>query len=366
MTDLWAEPIATNLLTGFLGAGKTSLLKRLLGQPGLSDTAVLINEFGEVGIDHLLVEEVDEDVVLLQSGCVCCTIRGDLKEALIRLHGRRQRGEVSPFRRLVIETTGLADPAPIVATLTADPMLRHHFRMGNIIVVIDAVNGAGNLSAFAECRRQVAVADRLVISKIDLAAGDAVAALRSRLATFNPTAEIVETSEEDAAHASLVTRDVQDAEARLQEVRRWLATTAGTAEPNHHSRIDRDRHGGDIRTFVLVRHEPLDWAAFGLWLSMLLNRHGSGILRVKGLLRIAGRDSPIVVQGVQHLIHRPVHLDRWPDDLVGTRLVMIVRGLDPDLVRESFDTFMRLAPPKPETMSEAARPSLRRAAMRRS
>ena len=348
MNGAWAAPVTTNLLTGFLGAGKTSLLKRLLRQPDLTDTAVLINEFGEVGLDHLLVEEVDEDVILLASGCVCCTIRGDLKEALVRLYGRRQRREVPPFTRLVIETTGLADPAPIMATLAADPMLRHHFRVGNIVTVVDAENGFASLDAYVESRRQAAVADRLVVTKIDLAAPDELTRLVRRLTTINPTAEIITTSEDDEAAARLLTHDVHDEATRSEEVGRWLAAQIGDVHDHHH--VDRNRHGA-IRAMLLTANEPVDWAAFGLWLSMLLNRHGAEILRVKGLLHIVGRSAPVVVQGVQHLIHKPVHLDRWPDGRPLTRIVLIVNGLDPDLIERSFDVFMRFG-------AEAATPQV--------
>jgi G3E family GTPase len=179
MNDIWSGPITANILTGFLGSGKTSLLRRLLRQPDLTDTAVMINEFGEVGLDHLLIEAVTDDMVMLDSGCVCCTIRGDLKDALLRLYARRQRGEVPPFSRVVIETTGLADPAPIVATFAADPMLKHHFRVGNLVTVIDAECGAANLDRYEECRRQVAAADRLVVSKIDIAGSAKVRELRA-------------------------------------------------------------------------------------------------------------------------------------------------------------------------------------------
>ncbi len=329
-------PVTANLITGFLGAGKTSLLKRLLRQPELADTAVLINEFGEVGLDHLLIEEVDEEIVLLKSGCVCCTIRGDLKEALARLHGRRQRGEVPAFSRLVIETTGLADPAPIVATLTADPMLRHHFRLGNVVTVVDAVSGAGNLAASPEASRQAAAADRLVISKVDLAQDAAVEALRRRLEALNPAAEIVESDEASDAEAMLLTRDVHDEATRHAEVSSWIP-----AEPHAHGASDRSRHG-DIRAFTLTADAPVDWLAFGLWLSMLLNRHGSEILRLKGILAVRGIDTPVVIQGVQHLIHKPLHLDRWPEGDRRTRLVVIARGLDPAVIQRSFAAFTRL------------------------
>jgi G3E family GTPase len=325
--------VTVNLLTGFLGSGKTTLLKRLLRQPDLQGTAVLINEFGEVGLDHLLVEEVDEEVVLLKSGCVCCTIRGDLRDGLGRLHGRMQRGEVPPFDRVVVETTGLADPVPIVASFAADPALRYHFRLGNVVTVVDAVNGAGNLGRFEEAAKQAALADRLVLSKVDLALPAAVEGLARRLAALNPTASLHRCTEDDPAPASLLLDDLHDAAARKAEVGRWLA--AGHAH-----------HGGDeangTTTFCLTADAPLDWAAFGLWLSLLLHRHGASILRLKGLLHVQGVDRPVVVQGVQHLVHKPLHLDAWPEGHPTTRLVVIGRGLDRAAIERSFAAFRRL------------------------
>jgi G3E family GTPase len=330
-------PVTVNILTGFLGSGKTSLLKRLLALPDLRDAAVLINEFGEVGIDHFLVEEVDDDVVLLKSGCICCTIRGDLKDALLDLHERRAAGRVPPFSRLILETTGLADPGPIVATLVADPALRHQFRMGNIVTVVDAVNGAGNLDRFPESVRQVAVADRLILSKTDLADAGTMADLRQRLTGLNPTADILPLDDVRTPDASLFVSDIHDPTARAVEVARWLAVEASDVHDHH--RHDVNRHG-DVRAFVLTSDAPLDWARFGLWLSMLLNRHGTEVLRLKGLLSIQGVDTPVVVQGVQHLIHKPVHLDDWPDGIAGTRIVVIAKGLDPEVVRRSFRAFV--------------------------
>jgi G3E family GTPase len=342
MSDLWAEPIVANLLTGFLGAGKTSLLNRLLRRPELADAAVLINEFGEISVDHLLVEKIDEDIVLLATGCVCCTIRGELKEALTQLFGRRQRGEIPPFTRIVIETTGLADPVPILATLAGDPALSHHFVAGNVVTVVDAENGAATLDAHDESRRQVAVADRLVVSKTDIASADRLAALTTKLVAINPAAGIVLSREDEPVSASLIVRGVHDDANRPDEVRRWFAASGGDTDADQHGSHDRRRHG-DIRAMVLRADQPIDWAAFGLWLSMLLNRYGGQILRVKGLLDIAGRDAPVVVQGVQHLIHKPVHLDRWPTDDRRTGLVFILRGLDPERIEASFNAFMRLA-----------------------
>ena len=333
--------LTANLLTGFLGSGKTTLLRRLLRSPRLADSAVLINELGEVGLDHLLVEAVDEEVVLLPSGCVCCSIRGELKEALLRLLARRHRGEIPPFSRVVIETTGLAEPAPLVATLTADPMLRWQLRLGAIVTVVDAVHGAGTLDRFAEAVHQVAVADRLVLSKTDLVAPARAAVLAARLRTINPTATLTPSSVGDAALAALVVADLHDPDSRATEVRHWLATV----EPDE---AGHTLHRPDVRAHLLATDEPVDWAAFGLWLAMLLNRHGDHILRVKGLLRVAGLDQPVVVHGVQHLVHEPQHLAAWPPGLTpATRLVVIGRELDPDLLQRSFSAFLRAGQTQP-------------------
>ena len=337
------QPITVNLLTGFLGSGKTSLLRRLLRQPELADVAVLINEFGEVGLDHLLLDTVDDDIVLLQSGCVCCTIRGDLKEAMLRLHGRIARGEIPPVSRLVIETTGLADPAPIVATLLADPVLRHHFRLGNVVTLVDGVTGAETLRRHPVSVKQAAVADRLVISKTDLC--EDAGPLAAELRRLNPAAPILPASEQEPAPVSLLLHDIHDEAARSAEVARWLAAEANGAD--HHP------HGAVASTCLTAEH-PIDWAGFGLWLSMLLNRHGDRVLRLKGLLDVAGRDAPVVIHGVQHLIHKPVHLAAWPDGDRRTRIVVIADGLDLDLVRRSFAAFQGLGW---GGQAEAARPA---------
>jgi G3E family GTPase len=345
MSDGWDAPVTANVLTGFLGAGKTSVLKRLLGRPELSGTAVLINEFGEVGLDHPLIEEVDEEVVLLKSGCVCCTIRGDLKDALLRLEDRRRRGEIPAFSRVVIETTGLAEPAPIAATFVSDPMLRHHFRLGNVVTVVDAVAGARNLDEFTECTLQVAAADRLLVSKIDLATEEAVAALRSRLSALNPAASVALADEDSAIDAALLTDDLHEEAKRAAEVRRWLdAEAAGHPHDHGPSEASHDT----IRSFLLTADAALDWAAFGLWLSMLLNRHGAKILRLKGLVAIAGQDSPVIIQGVQHLVHKPMHLSEWPLGDRRTRLVVIAKGIEPAQVQRSFAAFMGIAAPAGE------------------
>jgi G3E family GTPase len=334
----YATLIPVNLVTGFLGSGKTTLLNRLLRSPELANTAVLVNEFGAVGLDHLLLEAVDGETVVLQSGCVCCTIRGELAEAIRALLSKRERGLVPRFTRLAIETTGLADPAPIVSTLSAEPVLRHHVRLGSIITTVDAVNGALHLRDNPESVKQVAVADRLVVTKTDLADPDARRRLEAELGRLNPTAPILDALEGPWAPEELMASDVYDPAHRRREVAHWLRQEA--ASPAHDGH-DPNRHGADIRAFCLSFEQPLDWTAFGLWLTMLLHAHGQEVLRVKGILNVEGLSTPVVLHGVQHVVHPPAHLDRWPDDDRRSRIVFIVRGLEPALIERSLAAFHR-------------------------
>jgi G3E family GTPase len=340
--------VPVNLITGFLGSGKTTLLQRLLASPELGRAAVLINEFGEIGLDHHLLQRVDEAMVLLKSGCVCCTIRGDLRDSILDLYDRRERGAVPPFDRLVIETTGLADPAPIVATLMADPIIRHHFRLGNIVTVVDAKNGRANLRAYEESRKQAAVADRIVISKTDITGAGEVERLRTALRRLNRTAIQLDAAREPLSAAALMTGDVYDPAAKGGEVRRWLAEEdekSADDDPQEDHRHDHDvnRHGDDIVAFCVSLDEAVDWSAFAIWLTMLLNRHGRNILRVKGMLHIAGVPTPVVIHGVQHTIHPPTHLDAWPEGIARTQLVFIAKGLVKSQLQDSLDVFNRLA-----------------------
>jgi G3E family GTPase len=338
--------IPVNLITGFLGSGKTTLLQRLLQSPELASMAVLINEFGEVGLDHILLQRVDETTVLLKSGCLCCTIRGDLRDSIRDLYDRRERGLVPPFDRLVIETTGLADPAPIVATLSTDPVICHHFRLGNIVTVVDALNGLSNLASYEESRKQAAVADRLVISKTDLAAAGELDRLRARLCRLNPTAAQIDAQHEPFSAVELLASDVFDPAKRSEEVRGWLADEEHMLAADHGNQghgHDVNRHGRDIVAFCVTLDQPLDWSAFAVWLTMLLNRHGQDILRIKGLLYIGGVLTPVVIHGVQHTIHPSTHLDAWPDGAPATRIVLIAKGLDRARVETSLAVFNRMA-----------------------
>jgi G3E family GTPase len=330
-----------NLLTGFLGAGKTTLLQRLLAAPQLADTAVLINEFGEVGLDHHLLERIDARTVLLQSGCLCCTIRGELADAMRDLHSRRARGAVPPFRRLVIETTGLADPYPVLTTIHADPVLRHHFRLGNVITAVDAVNGRSQLARHAESVKQLAVADRIVLTKTDIAAPPEVAALLERIRVVNPAAPLLRGAEERLDADLLLARTAFDPALNSSALRAWFGSELHPHDHDH-DHHDRNRHGTDIRAFALVFDRPLDWTAFGVWLSMLLNRHGERVLRVKGIVALEGEAAPVAIHGVQHLVHPPVHMHAWPDADRRSRIVFIVQGLDPTAIERSLLTFLGL------------------------
>jgi G3E family GTPase len=323
-----------NLLTGFLGSGKTTLLKQMLQDPALSDTAVLINEFGDVGLDYQLVERIDENMVLLQSGCLCCTVRGELADALKDLHSRRERGLIPPFSRVMIESTGLADPFPVLSTIKADPVLRHHFRPGNVITTVDAVNGASQLDIYVESNRQAAIADRLVITKTDLADSRHRRDLFERLRRINPDADIVEAPDDRLSAADLLDTDAAPHGVRVQ------SATGFYCEDSRELRTAEGRaHSAEFKSFVVTIDNPIDWTAFGIWLTMVINRHGDRLLRVKGILNIAGEERPVAIHAVQHLVHTPVHMERWIAEDHRSHIVFIVDGLDPTLLKRSFEAF---------------------------
>jgi len=323
-----------NVLTGFLGSGKTTLLQRLLRSPRLARTAVLINEFGEIGLDHLLVQHVDESVVLLQSGCICCSIRDDLKTALRGLLSRRERGEIPAFDRIVIETTGLADPGPILYTLLSEPVIRHHFQLGNVITTVDVVNAGLHLSRNPEGVKQVAAADRLVLTKSDLAEAGQTAAVGEELARLNPSARIWDAAQEPLDADFLL--DVMPSAPPPSEAR-YRSQNEGAGVPK-----GLRPHTESVASMSLILDRPMDWTAFGIWLSLLLNRHGDDVLRVKGILCVEGSDTPVLINGVQHIVHAPQHLARWPTDDHRSRIVFITRGIDQGQLRRSLEAFCRL------------------------
>jgi G3E family GTPase len=333
IVEAWPDFTPVALLTGFLGSGKTTLLKRMLADPAFGDTAVIINEFGEVGLDHHLIEHVADDVVLLPSGCLCCAMKGELAAALRDLQSRRARGLIPPFRRVVVESSGLADPYPVISTIKADPVLRHHFRLGTVLTTVDAVNGSETLNRHLESVRQAAIADTLILTKTDLADAADVMALKVRLENLNPAAPIVRTGDNTIDLAALL----KEAGAAS-----WFKATLEYTETQLSGRNAMEHHRQGIRSFSITIDAPLDWTAFGIWLTMLINRHGARILRVKGILSLKDEANPVAVHGVQHLVHPPQHLRAWPDGDRRSKLVFIVDGIEPDQLRRSLAAFMAL------------------------
>jgi G3E family GTPase len=328
--------LPVSVVTGFLGSGKTTLLSRLLVHPAMGETAVIVNELGEVAIDHHLLRRVDERTVLLQGGCVCCSLRGDLADELRDLLDRRARGEIPRFRRAVVETTGLADPAPILATLLSDPMLRHQYRAEAIVTTVDAVNGLRQLERQPVSLKQAAVADRLLVTKGDLAGRDALRALEERLAALNPTAPVLEISFGEIHPRRLFGR-------MGGSVPPVLADYSHSApERRSETVVDGAPVHRDVGAFCLTFDDRLDWTAFGIWLTMLLQSRGEDVLRVKGLLNV-GAAGPVLLNGVQHVVHPPIHLQAWPDEDRRSRIVFIVRGIDPVRLRASLTAFARAA-----------------------
>jgi G3E family GTPase len=350
-----AEPIPLTVLTGFLGAGKTSLLNRLIHDPALAETAVVINEFGEIGLDHLLVKPVRDGVVLLQSGCLCCTLRGDLVEALEQLLRDLDNGRMS-FRRIILETTGLADPAPVLQTAMAHPYLVQRFRLDGVITVVDAMNAAATLDQHMESVKQVAVADRIVLTKTDLLGPaerqQAVQGLRARLGALNPSAPILDAAAGEAMPQNLIGCGLFDPEHKSPDVKRWLAEEAYGAqhESHEHHDHDRNRHDERIRAFTLTADAPIPAASFEMFIDLLRSLHGPKLLRLKGIVKIAEEpELPLVIHGVQHVLHPPVRLERWPDDDRRTRIVLITRDLRAGEVSPLFDAFLnRSAPDRPD------------------
>lgn len=350
-------PIPVAILTGFLGAGKTTLLNFLLKDPFLSDAAVIINEFGDVGIDHLLVERADENVIEMASGCLCCTIRGDLIDTLHDLLARRGRGEIKAFNRIVIETTGLADPAPVLHAVMSEPGLLKACRLEGVITVVDAFNGMATLDAHPEAVKQVAVADRIVLTKVDLLVGregeEKLFAIIGRLRKLNPAARLLTTHRNEATAERLFTMGLFDPKTKTADVQGWLAAEAyETGEKRHrssrrhahghddHHHHDVSRHDDHIRSFSFTEANAISPQGLELFMELLKSYHGANMLRMKAIVKVSDDPArPVVLHGVQHVFHPPVRLPAWPDGDERTRLVFIVKDVEKPMIEGLFRAF---------------------------
>jgi len=320
-----AETTPVTVLTGFLGAGKTTVLNHLLRQPALARSAVLVNEFGEIGIDHLLVEKLDENTVLLNAGCLCCTVRGDLTRVLREMLPRARRDEIS---RVIIETTGLAEPVPILATLMTDPVVASAYRLEGVVTVIDAVAGLTNLEERPEAMRQVAVADRIVLTKSDLADP---AGLRARIARINPGAPVIVAEHGAVDPAALLNAGLFNPASKIPDVAGWLRAEAHDHLHDHDERVN---------SFCLTFDRPLHWQGVSLWLEMLIQTRGKDLLRVKGILNLQGQNRPVAIHAVQHVLHPPALLTAWPEgDPQTSRIVFITQDLPRSVVEEGMRAF---------------------------
>ena len=329
--------IPVTVLTGFLGSGKTTILSRLVRNPDFADTAVIVNEFGEIGLDHALVEASEESIVDLSCGCICCTIRGDLMATLTDLYEKRGAGDIRHFKRVVVETTGLADPAPIIHTLMQEPMVFERYRLARVVTAVDAVNGVATLDRQPESVKQAAVADTILMTKTDMLNDDGtLSALRRRLQNINPSGACVTPEFGDVEPSVLFGGGLYDPQRRGDDVAAWLAAEVSAHRHDHDT--DPNRHGDGIHTFAITPKNPVSRAALGAFMQMLADQKGDDLLRLKGLVALEDDPArPAVVHGVQHVVHPLTRLDDWPDGVDGSTMIFIVRNIDKEWAETLFE-----------------------------
>ncbi|WP_283196073.1 GTP-binding protein [Rhizobium sp. AN80A] len=376
-----ADRIPVTILTGFLGAGKSTLLNRILKDPAMKDAAVIINEFGDVGIDHLLVESSGDAIIELSDGCLCCTVRGELVDTLANLMDAIQTGRVKPVKRVVVETTGLADPAPVMQAIMGNPVIAESFSLDGVVTVVDVVNGLRTLDNHAEAVRQVAVADRLILSKKTLSSPALLRTLEARLRALNPRAALADADDAATGTAATLVNGLYDPATKSADVGRWLRDEDahdhehhhhghdghGHHDHGHHQHDDHDhhhhdhqhahdvnRHDASIRSFSIVEDKPIDPMALDMFIDLLRSAHGEKLLRMKAIVAMSDRpDRPLVLHGVQSIFHPPIRLPDWPDPADRrTRMVLITRDLPEAFVKDLFDAF--LGKPRIDTADRAA------------
>ena len=320
--------VPVTIVTGFLGSGKTTMLNRLLKRPALADTVVIVNEFGEVGLDHLLIEQAIENTVLLKNGCICCTVRGDVADTLELLWQQRADGVIPPFSRIVIETTGLADPGSVAHALIAEPGANYACRLDGIVTTLDALHGPQQLHQREEVQRQLALADIVLLTKTDLVTPEAAFAVERAVATWNPSAPIRRVTDGEVDDADIFgltpAGPVDDA-----QLARWLNPHGAHAHHHFH-------HDQEIASVLLTCDHPVAWGKLSYWLDSVLSLRGADIMRIKGLVDVEGEPSPIVLQAVHHVVHPATRLPAWPPGPRVTRLVVIHQGLPAAGLRASF------------------------------
>ena len=333
--------IPVTVITGFLGSGKTTLLSSILKKKELQKTAVIINEFGEIGLDHALIEHTDENIVELQSGCICCTIQGDLNKTLIDLFEKMMNGKVSSFNRILIETTGLANPVPIIHTLMSSIELIRIYSLDGVITVVDSINGEKTLDLHEESLKQLALAEKIILSKTDIVDKDEIKSLVYRIKEINPVSQIIFSKFGNIPLEEIFGLGAYDPYKKSADVKNWLAAEK-YKDKKHHHHHDVNRHNENIRAFSMMSENPVNMIAFSFFRDMITAALGANLLRMKGIVNIAGEERPAVIHGVQHIFHPVQWLETWPDNDRRTKLVFITQNIKKEQIEDFFRPLMGL------------------------